>query len=420
MVIFGRRGLGAVDVSEFPDAERGLVIAGDDEFANTLDSSALACAAGDMNGDGLDDIAVTMHTSFQNSSPVDAVFVIFGRKTDSMVTVSELQQGIGGFVTTVDTSIASSNSIQSLAGGIDINDDGYTDLLFGIPNPGNGRIYAIFGGSDLGNLTTADLEIGQGGFVITGSQAVSKVASAGDMNRDGIGDFAVTLPVLSRVGVVFGRNDIENFSFDDCCGWASVHTPEFVANVLGRAGDFDGDGFDDLIIGDLDADVYIVRGNNIASTTSHLDTAFRFTILGAGGQKLGWSFAGNGDLNADGFDDIFVAEEPSPFASAYILFGHPQRFNDTVTDSGFVDTVDGFLIDQLDQSQLALFDAAFLHDIDLDGAHELAFTINRIHDSDVDLAILSDATAEVGIGDRSILILAFLLGFALIQCSKAV
>jgi hypothetical protein len=116
-------------------------------------------------------------------------------------------------------------------------------------------------------------------------------------------------------------------------------------NYLGRsvssAGDINGDGFDDIIVGAEGADgyrgaVYVLFGRatpfapkiNVAS----INGTNGFKISGAGGSFDGdISVSDAGDINGDGLTDIIVGAPSAHFTgpasgSAYVVFGHAGTF----------------------------------------------------------------------------------------------
>ncbi len=175
-----------------------------------------------------------------------------------------------------------------------------------------------------------DAELTKAEFKLTGDSSSDQfgwsVAGAGDLNRDGYGDFVVAAPyddtgvsnggttyiyygplVRNKLGGVSPGAQLVGENSSDNSGYA-----------VAGAGDYDADGFDDLIIGAPGSDlggsssgtVYLVRGP--VSSITNLDRAHAH-FTGTSGYQAGMAVDGAGDLNGDGFADLVVG---APEASA--------------------------------------------------------------------------------------------------------
>jgi len=251
---------------------------------------------------------------------------------------------------------------RSVSSAGDVNGDGYDDVIVGAfnadPNGLNsGSSYVVFGMAS-GFSATMDLSSlnGSNGFRldgVAGDLSGWSVSNAGDVNGDGFDDLIVGASRADMNGadsgssyVVFGKASgfsaaMNLSSLDGSNGFRldGVSEDDFTGNSVSNAGDVNGDGFDDLIVGASRADMngadsgssYVVFGKASGfSATMNL-----YSLDGSNGFRLdgvseddytGGSVSSAGDVNGDGFDDLIVrASGADPngeeSGSSYIIFG---------------------------------------------------------------------------------------------------
>jgi hypothetical protein len=205
----------------------------------------------------------------------------------------------------------------------DFNGDGYSDALAGAVeiNKGQGAVYVYFGGSAMDNV--ADL-------TMPGLQSLNSfghsVASAGDMNGDGYADAIVGAPDASsrrgRFTIYLGGSAMDNVA-------DLTVTGDAVGANLGwsvaPAGDVNGDGYDDAIVGAIDS----VGGRGRAQIYfggPAMDDVADVTMTGdAQWAEFGWSVASAGDVNGDGYPDAIVGARAwfNHQGHAFVYFGGP-------------------------------------------------------------------------------------------------
>ncbi|MBX9605384.1 MAG: hypothetical protein K2Y51_04125 [Gammaproteobacteria bacterium] len=373
-VIFGRAG-GRAEVLDLAtlDGSNGF------RLQSTLTGSAAeslhVISGGDVNGDGFDDVTVTVFGATPGSAYYStSAYVLFG-KADSFAATVDFAAVDGVDGTRVHGAIAVEHQNSEVATVIgDLDADGYEDLaLLGAVESGastfSGVTSVIFGhgGAYPAAQPLADLEAGSRLQIEAPTGVASNlswtVGRAGDINGDGIADLALGLPRASLGNsylggasfVVFGNaagfgatlsldalNGANGVRFD------GVDHYDASGSTIGAAGDFNGDGIDDLLIGAPDANtldtpgkgaVYVVFGERggFASAAVDLETLDGSTglrIVGARDDgQLGKAFAGVGDVNGDGFDDLLITDSNSTSparGSAYLLFGASSGFGATV------------------------------------------------------------------------------------------
>ncbi|MBA5778246.1 FG-GAP repeat protein [Stappia sp. F7233] len=284
--------------------------------------------------------------------------------------------GVNGFV--VNGVAGGDESGISVASAGDINGDGFDDIIIGAPGNGAGHSYVVFGKADFSGSATINAgSLGSSGFTINGVASADRagmaVSSAGDVNGDGIADLIIGANdangAAGRSYVVFGGAGI------GAGGTINLSTLNgmngFVLNGIAAgdesgisvssAGDVNGDGIDDLIIGANRADPsgrtnagqsYVVFGDaGIGSTgsinLSSLNGAIGFRLNGGAAERSGISVASAGDINGDGIDDLIVGanfhDDPDRDGAAYIIFGG-QNFSADF-DLTTVNGTNGFRLD---------------------------------------------------------------------------
>lgn len=198
-VVFGKADSSSVDTRDLEESE-GFRLRSRTRHASTGYSVA---GVGDMNGDGLSDVAVGAPSLPGNRRA--RVYVVFGRTTGTTVQLARL--GTGGFTIVAERRYASTG--RSIGGGQDVNGDDVPDLIVGAPFrrsrgvPSAGAAFVVFGRSSsrpvhLGAIST------RGWYRIDGTHpgglAGSSVALLGDVNGDGASEVALGAP---RVGAGF-------------------------------------------------------------------------------------------------------------------------------------------------------------------------------------------------------------------------
>jgi len=324
-------------------------------------------SAGDVNGDGFDDLIIGANRASPNGIRVAGQsYVVFGSNSGfgASFNLSDLN-GSNGFALNGITAYDSSGRSVSSAG--DVNGDGIDDLIIGgtggYPNGIRfvGKSYVVFGSnSGFGaGLNLWDLN-GSNGFAINGIAAYDfsgySVSSAGDVNGDGIDDLIIGAALASRNGmslagqsyVVFGSNSGFGASFNlstlnGSNGFAinGIAADDRAGSSVSSAGDVNGDGIDDLIIGAKYADPnginlagqsYVVFGSNSGFGAGlnlwDLNGSNGFAINGiATFDRSGRSVSSAGDVNGDGIDDLIIGArgaDPNGINAAgqsYVLFG---------------------------------------------------------------------------------------------------
>jgi hypothetical protein len=355
-VIYGQRGRGSIDVRK-PLGNRGFRIIGPngESSPNAGDASVLTYdyppfQLGDVNGDGLADIGVSV-----GGQPAGgAIWIVFGSRDNA----------------DVDLAHPGTRAIRITPGPVDVaaagdlNGDGIGDIVFGYPdwNRNKGAAYVLFGARGLKPFDFFQTRLGHRGFRVlghsqdgagtacsdetgcdltqgdNGNQVGSAVGAAGDVNRDGIGDLIVGAPGVNFAGVdsgsayvIYGRHkpsDVEisrlgrrgfqiGGAFPEENFGGSVGGGEHELFLASGAGDLNGDKRADLLFLTSD-DPELPPERAYAVLSPRVGRTLAIARLGANGYRVvpslkrtdrgSWvgPVSSVGDFNGDGRADVVV------------------------------------------------------------------------------------------------------------------
>ena len=342
-VLFGPLGP-LVDIRTIGSA--GFLI---DDAAITPVSLGHSVAAGDVNGDGRDDVvAGHVGASPFGRSIAGTAFVVHGQDGSTTTNLDGPGAHFGFEIHGAGTQDQAGRSVAVA----DTNGDGLKDVIVGAS--GLSAAYVVFGKT---NQTDVDLNaLGTAGYKISPAsgncQTGSSVASAGDVNTDGREDILIGDQCADPNGsflsgaayVVFGKANTTPVDLDTLGASGGYHiegadTGDRAGTAVANAGDVNNDDRPDQVIGapsagtGVEGAAYVVFGK---ATSSAVDLG----ALGSGGfvmsgaypdDNTGVAVAGGRDFNADGRSDVVVGADLADFngrtssGSAYVVYGKSSR-----------------------------------------------------------------------------------------------
>ncbi len=262
--------------------------------------------AGDINGDGFDDVIVGAPDYDNGQSDEGVAFVYYGSS-----------KGIGDIASVMlESNQANAAMGKSVSSAGDVNGDGYGDIIVGAIFYSNGEqfeggAFVYYGSTDGVDKNKFTILQSNQPNALMGRSA----SSAGDVNGDGFGD------------VIVGAEAYDNGQFNEGAallymGSVNGINPQALVKLEGNqdaaymgysvanAGDINSDGFSDVLVGlpyysndeAWEGSVHVYYGS-----ISGLNSGSRYVLeIDQAEANFGWSVAGIGDVNADGYPDIVV------------------------------------------------------------------------------------------------------------------
>ena len=273
--------------------------------------------AGDVNGDGYSDAIFGAPDGALGQPGEGLAYVHYGSITGlsagpNLILQANLNNAAFG---------------KSVASAGDVNGDGYADVVVGAPGATGGGAAFIFHGSPFGLIPSVALQLNGS----PGSGFATSVFKAGDVNGDGFSDVVIGAPGSEEAYIYMGSST----GLDPIP--AVTLAPSFPASEFGHAvctaGDVNGDGFSDVIVGapsfsagQSNEGAFFIFHGSATGLSAAYSFLYQPNIVGF---RAGSSVAGAGDVNGDGYFDVIIGESDAtaPEANeglARVLYGSPS------------------------------------------------------------------------------------------------
>ncbi len=381
------------------------------------ESGRSVSSAGDVNGDGYDDMLIGAWRADPNGSLSGETYLVYGAASGipASLDLSSLDGSNGFVMNGIHGGDFSGHSVSSAG---DVNGDGYDDMLIGAvladPNgTDSGETYLVFGAA-LGIPASLDLSSldGSNGFVMNGidpgDQSGGTVSSAGDVNGDGFDDMLIGAHLADPNGrdsgetyLVYGAASgipasFDLSSLDGSNGFVmnGIDAGDYSSSYVSSAGDVNGDGYDDMLIGAWRADpnghdsgeTYLVYGaaSGIPASLdlSSLDGSNGFVMNGIdAGDQSGQSVSSAGDVNGDGYDDMLIGAmfaDPNGNRSGeiYLVYGAASGIPASL-DLSTLDGSNGFIMNGIDNDDQSGTSVSSAGDVNGDGYDDMLIGARR-------------------------------------------
>ncbi len=382
--------------SKITDKSGGFVLDSDEKFGSSVTN------LGDLDGDGIEDVAVGARDDADSGNDRGAVYVLFLNSDGTVKTHQKISDTQGGFTGILGFRDSFGSSLASLG---DLDGDGIEDLAVGATGDDDGgsnrgAVYVLFLNSDGTVKSHQKISETQGSFTgtLTNNNSFGRsIANLGDLDGDGVTDLAVGASgdndggtAHGAVFVLFMNNDgmvKSHQKISETQGGFGV-TLEFLdsfGSSLTDMGDLDGDGITDLAVGAFGDDdggvdhgalylLFLNSDGTLKSQQKISDTQGNFTGTLVDSARFGRSLTNLGDMDGDGIVDLAVGttgddDGGDRRGAVFVLF---LNANGTVKSHQKISDTAGNFLAELDDIDYFGSTVTNLGDLDGDGVTDIA------------------------------------------------
>lgn len=300
-----------------------------------------AVSAGDVDGDGLDDILVSAMGNTTYGELVGRAYIFLAKNFTGELDADHADYILYG-------TAPEQRAGYSIAALGDVDGDGRADIAVGSPTYPDrlavkGQV-AIITGKDLKKYGHS-IPLDNASYILLGENHQdgfgASIAGLGDIDGDGRGDFVVgAMTYGSYYGKIYvftsstlksgeSTADIATYSYQ------GSGSEDRLGLAVANAGDVDGDGLNDIIAGAQYAEsdkgaAYLIYTQDLTASKSSIDDIAAYRFFGSTANHLvGYSVAGAGDVDGDGLDDLLIGSNYSlgsyDYGHAFLVYAQDLK-----------------------------------------------------------------------------------------------
>jgi hypothetical protein len=341
----------------------GPALADGDYFGHSM------AAIGDLDGDGITDLAVGADKDDTGGYNRGAVHVLFLNAIGTVKSSQKIAHGVNG-----GPAFANGDRFGSAIASLgDLDGDGITDLAVGAAGDDTGgdyrgAVFVLFMNAAGTVKTSQKIASGVGGgpTLANGDVFGIAVASLGDLDGDGVGDLAASAFFDDTGGAGRGAMYVLFLNSDGSVkssqrigsgvgGGPALDDGDYFGRSVASLGDLDGDGLSDLAVGAYRDDtggadrgalhILLLNANGTVKQSSKIASGIGGGPNLANDDRFGSGVTTVGDLNSDGVIDLAVGAELDDTGgngrgAVHVLFLTPQQLLGDYNDNGTVDVAD--------------------------------------------------------------------------------